>query len=878
MKNRSCLFYVFVGVFHVLAGTIDVFGQGYEKAPIEMLRRAGFEREQGLSDFQGIRIGDRLVYYKGRQIGEAIVQKDHVVYELDRRTGQFRDFRLHWRDDLPDRLPRVISREQAAAKAGGKLRYARLFYLAEDCEVTPIRPVPKEPCWIIHTIQDDGQIKASVVDAISGHILGPAVPPPYEGFSLSGPIDTSSCSSSWNAWYRSAENWFNTLGYPTEAVLYPSEAKMREHIASEKMVLFYELAHGGATSFTNGCGDSTSASEIANWLASYTAVPFAFVGSCGGMCSTGPGTLSHAFRKGLLEGTATVGYCGMADEPCVDDCWYAGHTVSWQNKMFEYMSLGFSIKEAFDQANLAYPTCASGNCFRFVGDESLTVVPKINRVPFKRIYVDSQAAGANNGSSWLNAFQQMSDALEASIAVQNEIWVAQGTYRPAPAGGSPSETFTIKGITTLFGGFPAGGGAWEDRDPGTYETILSADLNGDDQPGFTNRTDNGWHVLKAVGPQIVLDGFTIRGGQAEGSNYEQQYGAGLYCTSANLLVRQCRFVDNFAAGRGAGVYLWPETTATFEQCRLEGNHAGQLGGGMVSYGTTTIRSCVFEGNSTVVNGGGFWGKAQFIERSRFFRNMAQDNDGGGIYSIASIALVQCLLASNQAEGAGGGIYACDSDMTVVNCTIAANRAGRQGGLIVDEGHATLMNSIFWGNEDQSGTGQEAQLFLANGQADFCCIQGWTGQCEGMGTIDVDPLFVNAGQDDFHLKSAGGRWDPHIEDWVQDTQTSRCVDAGNPGMDLGEEELRIMPPGTGPNLRINIGAYGGTSEASLSILGWALLADITNDGVVGQADFAILARSWKQSVIDHGADSNRDGFVDWNDLENMALQWLLSTEW
>ncbi|MBN1123740.1 MAG: hypothetical protein JXA82_01945 [Sedimentisphaerales bacterium] len=883
VDKRSYSISVFTCSFFILLNAMVGFGRTYEKAPIEVLRRTGFERERDLADFHGIRIRDRLVYYKGRQIGEAIVQKDHVIYELDQRTGQLRDFRVHWRDDLPDRLPKVISREQAAARLGGKLRYGRLFYLAEDSEVIPIRPVPKEPCWIIHTIEDGGELKASVVDAISGLLLGPAIPPPYEGYSLSGPVNISECTSSWSTWYRSAENWFNTMGYPTEAVLYPGEAKMREHIASDAMVLFYELAHGGSTSFTNGCGDHTSASEIVNWLQIYPPVPFAFIGSCGGMCSTGNGTLSHAFRKGILEGAVTVGYCGMADEPCVTDCWYGNpDTRDWQNTMFEYMSQGYTIKEAFDLANLACPACAVGNCMRFVGDESLAVIPKISRTPFKRIYVDAGATGTNNGTSWQDAFLELSDGLEAATGGENEIWVAQGIYRPALAGGNPFASFIIDGTTTLAGGFPTGGGVWEDRDPSIYETILSADLNRDDGAGFVNRIDNCRHVLKVEGPNNVLDGFTIEGGNATGPDYEDQYGGGLYCANANLTVRQCRFLENLASARGGGVYVWTDGIVNFEQCRFDNNRSGQIGGGMVNYGEINIQNCSFEGNTALI-GGGFWGEAQTIERSRFLRNVAQDYDGGGLYCGYEATLKHCLIAHNQAGRNGGGVYACDCNVTITNCTFAFNQAdNRQGGLNVDEGAARLMNTIFWGNEDQTGFGESAQLFLAgHGQTrvEFCCIQGWTGQMDGIGNIDVDPMFVDAEQDDYHLKSAGGRWNPEIPEWIQDTETSRCIDSGNPGMDLDQEEAgTVVPPMTCENLRINMGVYGGTFEASLPTIGWSLSADITNDGQVGQDDFAILAQSWKQTVVDHGADSNQDSVVNLGDLESMTLQWLHTTEW
>jgi predicted secreted protein len=60
-----------------------------------------------------------------------------------------------------------------------------------------------------------------------------------------------------------------------------------------------------------------------------------------------------------------------------------------------------------------------------------------------------------------------------------------------------------------------------------------------------------------------------------------------------------------------------------------------------------------------------------------------------------------------------------------------------------------------------------------------------------------------------LKSEYGRWNPNTRTWVVDDVTSPCIDAGDPNMPVGDEPF---PSG----IRINMGAYGGTTEASKSI--------------------------------------------------------------
>jgi len=70
------------------------------------------------------------------------------------------------------------------------------------------------------------------------------------------------------------------------------------------------------------------------------------------------------------------------------------------------------------------------------------------------------------------------------------------------------------------------------------------------------------------------------------------------------------------------------------------------------------------------------------------------------------------------------------------------------------------------------------------------------------------LFADPANGDYHLRSERGRYWPEHDIWVLDKVTSPCVDGGDPDTGTLNEP---MPNGG----RINIGAYGGTTEASLS---------------------------------------------------------------
>jgi hypothetical protein len=174
---------------------------------------------------------------------------------------------------------------------------------------------------------------------------------------------------------------------------------------------------------------------------------------------------------------------------------------------------------------------------------------------------------------------------------------------------------------------------------------------------------------------------------------------------------------------------------------------------------------------------------------------------------------------------------------------------------------------------------------------------------GAGNIDVDPLFARAGywddagtpentwddfwvDGDYHLRSSAGRWDGLLGEWVFDDVTSRCIDAGSPGFGLGDEF------GEASNVRINMGAYGGTAEASRTPAGWGILSDMSNDGFVGLEDFGMFGSEWgligeggfEAAHLRAGADGppwggdlNRDGVVGLGDVLLLAEEWMAGVE-
>ncbi|GAF78502.1 unnamed protein product, partial [marine sediment metagenome] len=149
-----------------------------------------------------------------------------------------------------------------------------------------------------------------------------------------------------------------------------------------------------------------------------------------------------------------------------------------------------------------------------------------------------------------------------------------------------------------------------------------------------------------------------------------------------------------------------------------------------------------------------------------------------------------------------------------------------------------------------------------------CTLNW-----GDGNIDADPCFADPCNGDYHLKSQAGRWEPSGQTWVQDAVTSPCIDAGidvgNPASDWTAE---LWPHGK----RINMGAYGDTPEASMSVSDVGNIADLNNSGFIDYVDMRMFTDKWLYQEFLLSEDLNRDGTVDFVDFAIMSAHWLECT--
>ncbi len=432
---------------------------------------------------------------------------------------------------------------------------------------------------------------------------------------------------------------------------------------------------------------------------------------------------------------------------------------------------------------------------------------------------------------------------------------------------------TFQNNTAFFAG-----GAITDRN--CQSVVIACTFTGNyvfDHSGAINQSGGG--AINQYGGHLLLEGCEFADNTAD-------YGGGAF-TDGQLDLKQCVFEGNSA--RQTGGAIKGLGNIAIENCRFDYNYA--RAGGAISLsdaeGVSTLLSCTFMFNSASWAGGAMSLTGNVaLESCALIGNSSQT--GGAIANSASLELANCILAGN-----GGGIFN-GGEVTLTNCTLTGN-VSAETGAIYGWGPATLTNCIVWGNINGLFTFSTVQIDGMPLIVNFSCVEGssdepgWIERVDGTGNIDADPLFVRPGnwddggtpaywsddswiEGDYHLKSAAGRWDSVSETWVHDEVTSRCIDAGSPGYALGDE------PADEHNVRINMGAYGGTPEASRTPAGWSLLSDMSNDGVVGLADFAIGLQDFGDTQANRPGDLDRSGAVDIADVAILANQWLSVTSW
>ena len=375
-----------------------------------------------------------------------------------------------------------------------------------------------------------------------------------------------------------------------------------------------------------------------------------------------------------------------------------------------------------------------------------------------RLYVDRDASGSATGLSWTDAYTDLVSALTEAIN-GDSVWVAEGMYRPAAAGGDRNASFEIKQGVAVYGGFVGNETDLNSRnsDPASNNTVLTGDLNGDDS-GSSNLGENSYSVVHFdiwADDSTILDGFGITGGNANGTGNLAEPdtgGGGVYLAYGQPKLRNLIISNNYAAQAGAGLSTYGDPmldNVLFSGNVVTGNgtDAELYGGGFFSlYGSPTLRDVTFRNNHVYVNGDGSiasgGGFIQVLGSTTLVNVLFEANSvsatnvgldgasayGGGFRNLAAAAtLVNVSFVGNSAESAdigfasakahGGGLYSSYTNTLVTNAIFSNNHVSAtsavssegDGAAIFNLGFMTMTNGTLYANH---GTGSGGGVYNA----------------------------------------------------------------------------------------------------------------------------------------------------------------------
>jgi hypothetical protein len=281
------------------------------------------------------------------------------------------------------------------------------------------------------------------------------------------------------------------------------------------------------------------------------------------------------------------------------------------------------------------------------------------------------------------------------------------------------------------------------------------------------------------------------------------------------------------------------------------------------YGAIRIREsahCAIQ-NVRALNGSAS-GINLYMSQGLLVSNVWCQNNSDGLYALSCLnsELRHSVICKNRQNG----IYLIWSDWRVINNTIGFNTnaqlafnghqcwvtnnifvaagAGSLGISWTGGGYLADFNDLYAASPANLGYINVGSPLIFNELSDWRQLTGQDNR-----SISLDPLFADAQNGDYHLRSAAamGTYVDVLRDWLQFAQDSPCIDTGNPVDFPGNE-----PPWNG--LRINIGAYGGGPHASRS-------RDTDGDLLSDTAEL------YDYGTLPETSDSDGDTLGDWAEL-------------
>lgn len=347
-----------------------------------------------------------------------------------------------------------------------------------------------------------------------------------------------------------------------------------------------------------------------------------------------------------------------------------------------------------------------------------------------QIFVKHDASGTRDGSSWENAFTDLDAAINSST-INDQIWVAAGTYKPGGAAPADTAFFSFPHDLALYGGFAGTETMLSERDWVVNETILSGDHNGDDIDNDfdNNRSDNSNHVIwltDTITTATIIDGLIIKNGNtlpASGSGNERRGGGILSLGSPR--VNHCVFEQNFGHF-GAGFHARNGGASDFllDSCTFRNNRSFNGAGVFNSSGFGSVTNCTFEFNEAANRGGSVFNNSSGGTYANcIFNNNIAGIDAGAIFinnggeNPEPINISNCEFNDNSSSDWTGAIAIFGSFTTanLTDCEFDGNSCSVNGGalLLGFQSSTNLSNCTFSNNTAPTGRGGAIHVINQN---------------------------------------------------------------------------------------------------------------------------------------------------------------------
>jgi len=342
------------------------------------------------------------------------------------------------------------------------------------------------------------------------------------------------------------------------------------------------------------------------------------------------------------------------------------------------------------------------------------------------VHVDvGNTSGIEDGLTWATAWNTVQEGVDDAFFTYGgeDVWVATGVY---------AESVAMRDDVHLYGGFISGETEFDNRDWENNPTVIEGG-------------GGVYHVV--IGANGTLDGFTVRGGNADGTGAAgTEHGAGMYNVSVSPVVANCRFVVNVSVGNGGGMYnesaspsvsacrfgetLGPNqaeygggmyntaSSPTVADCWFETNRAESRGGGManVAGSDPAVDGCTFSANTCYYSGAGMYcsnAAPATVTACSFEGNETDSGHGGGLFiENCSPPVADCDFLGNVANhGSGGGMHLLNASPTLTDCTFSENRStvgfmsGTGGAMYIGDSSSPSINRCaFTANSSESSAG------------------------------------------------------------------------------------------------------------------------------------------------------------------------------